>query len=110
MALRINDLVGRKVLVLRESARPLAPALLTAIDEGNGKIELDFSGIEGITPSFLDELLGIISEQLTKRESVEIVISHPPTTLSEKFSAVGRSYGLTIRETVGGDWTILTQS
>lgn len=71
-------------------------------------LRLDFSGIDGLTPSFMDELLGVILETLVpdNQRDLEIVVSNPPTRLSNKFSAIGRGRGLTIEEVGDNAWSI----
>jgi hypothetical protein len=108
-ALRIHDLLPKRVLVTRESARSIVPEIVSAIASGENAITLDFAGIDGITPSFLDEVLSVIDEVIASREtgSFETIILKPPTRLSSKFAAIGRGHGLTIGERPDGSWLIL---
>lgn len=111
-ALRIHDLLPNRVLVTRESARSIAPEIASAIASGEKGITLDFAGIDGITPSFLDEVLSVIDEVFTSRAtaSFEIIIVKPPTRLSSKFAAIGRGHGLAIGERPDGSWLILREA
>jgi hypothetical protein len=99
--------LGKRVLVTRESARALEGDLRRAVFTG-GEVVLDFSGVDGITPSFLDETLGLIQGAFAAARPRGLVVRvlRPPTRLSAKFEAVGRSRGLSIREHDGSEWVI----
>ncbi|MDP3062285.1 MAG: hypothetical protein Q8O40_03575 [Chloroflexota bacterium] len=107
-ALKLYDFLGKRALVTRESARAIGPVIAAAIAEGRGRIELDFFGVDAITPSFLDEVLAMIDQQLStmKEGMFDVIVLSPPTRLSSKFEAVGRSYGLTVSALEGGSWRI----
>ena len=106
-SLALNDLIKNRVLVTRESARRLAPAIEGATDNVHHRLTLDFSHIDGMTPSFLDELLAVIEEVFARRgaESFRVEMLNPPTALSSKFAAIGRGRELTLVESSGA-WTI----
>ena len=107
-SLKMYDLVGKRVLVTRSSARKLAPYLADALVGGGGEVTLDFAGIDGLTPSFLDEILLVLEESVLasggSRLRVEVLNS--PTQLSSKFAAVGRGHGLVAKESESGTWII----
>jgi hypothetical protein len=107
--MRVFDLLPRRVLVTRESARSIAVPLALALERGQGEIALDFSGIEAVTPSFVDEVLNVVDESRGSgdRASLRVRLLNPPTRLSRKFSAVGRGHGLRISESADGAWTIV---
>ncbi len=107
-ALKVFDLLKKRVLVTRQSARAIEAELGRALAEGQGELVLDFSGVEGITPSFLDETLSVIEEFFQRMNGGEfrVKIENPPTQLSSKFAAVGRGHGLDIRESDGKAWII----
>ena len=106
-----------KVLVTRESAHaleePLAAAMVAASSTepgpGGASIAVDFEAIQGVSPSFLDELLWIFGS-LLKREGTNglrrLLISHPPTRLSLKFEAVARGHGMEARPLSDGSWIL----
>lgn len=95
-------------MVTRASARSIQSDLRTALMEGQGKVTLDFRGIQGLTPSFLDETLSIIEEsmRLTADKHLEVTLINPPTELSSKFSAVSRGHGLVMSDTEAGTWVM----
>jgi uncharacterized protein DUF4325 len=107
MAVQIHDLLRRRVLVTRASAHEIEPALEELAEAGRPEIELDFRGVEAVTPSFLDEILRIIETIFARGEwVVDIVILNPPTRLSSKFLAVGNSHGLAITDDGAGRWLV----
>jgi hypothetical protein len=100
---------GQRALVSRESARRLSEELDRAISGVDPGLELNFEGVEAVTPSFVDELLGMIDQAIqrnvidSKLEMV-IVFAYPPTRLSSKFSAVGRGRGYEVSEVGESRW------
>ena len=106
--LRIHDLVRKRALVTRESARPIAEALSQANGTDNEDVTLDFAGVDAVTPSFVDEVLAVFETTLrrTSRSSFRLLVVNSPTRLSAKFSAVARARGLEIAESSSGAWTI----
>ena len=101
---RIFDLLRRRVLVTRDSARAIEPCFSAALTEGHGEVVLDFAGVEGMTPSFLDETLSIIEGCTVDIDGqrVHVKIINVPTHLSSKFKAVGKRHALQISESDGG--------
>jgi hypothetical protein len=102
----LGDLTTVRVLVTRASARELGPALAAAMAESDRTV-IDFAGVEGVTPSFIDEVL-LLTEKGARAAGRDLVldIRNPPTRLSEKFSAIGRGHGLLIEELESGTWHI----
>ena len=98
---------GKRVLVTRDSARELQDIFESSLAEHDDEIAIDFQGIEGVTPSFVDELLHVIEETLSRKHSLSgsrVVFLNPPTRLSAKFAAIGRAHGLPIVEATDGRW------
>lgn len=107
-AIRVFQLIPRRVLVARGTAREIAAAIEDGLGEAGSAIELDFEGIEAVTPSFVDEVLGVIQAILDRKNLGldRILVSHPPTRLSSKFEAVGRGRNLLVTEQDDGAWVI----
>lgn len=113
--LRVQDILKDRILLMRESARVLADPLRVLM-VGNGgtdlrapSITIDFTGIEGISPSFFEGLLSVVEAQLALgAEGVEttLLVAHPPSRLSSKFVAVARGHALTIEERPDGSWLL----
>ena len=104
----LYSLFNKRVLVTRQSARDIAPDIDDALATGEGAIVLDFSNVEGMTPSFMDETICVIEERSEARNAAgfSIVMEKPPTRLSSKYAAIGRAHGLEMREDATGAWTI----
>lgn len=98
--LALHDVLRNRVLVTRASARTLAPAIEAAIGDSREPLKLDFGRVDGITPSFLDELLSVVEEAFARQnvDSFRIEILSPPTALSTKFAAIGRGRDLHLTE------------
>ena len=108
MAINTYELVQRRVLVTRGSARSIQGPLSSSIRDGGGKAELDFSGVNGITPSFFDELLSIIDESWSDLPGSElrVIIKAPPTDVSPMLKAVAKVHRLKIEQVDSGAWVI----
>jgi hypothetical protein len=76
--------------------------------ESRGEVVLDFSEIDGLTPSFFDEALSVVEECVreTHGNVFRLILATPPTELSSKFVAVGRAHGLAIKKSDNGAWII----
>ena len=105
-AIKIYDLLHKRVLVTRESAKAIGGALAIANDQG--EVVLDFSGVDAVTPSFVDEALAVVEKAVRAngQNQIRVVFLHPPTRLSTKFEAIGRGRGLRIKESEDGGWII----
>ncbi len=102
-------------MVSRESARRLEDALRTAMartttHENAGCTTpaiVDFEGVEGVAPSFLDELLSIF-ESIIGAEGNDrvpcLIVANLPTRLSLKFEAVARGHGMSVQALPDGSW------
>ena len=105
--IKVFDLVPRHVLVTRESARSLETYLAEALQTSPGEITLDLSEIEGFAPSFLDEVMSILDENISLAHPLmKVTLAAPPTRLSSKFVAIARSHGRSASEESSGAWTI----
>ncbi len=104
----IHDLLDMRVLVSRDSARSIELKVAAALAEGDGEVVLDFTGVEGISPSFLDETLSIIEDcsLAVEQGRIHVVLKNPPTLMSEKYAAVARGHDLDINASDTGDWII----
>ncbi len=105
--LALYDVTKNRVLVTRDSARRLTPAIESAIRDARGALKLDFSRVDGITPSFLDELISVLEEAFAQMniDSFRVEVLNPPTALSAKFAAIGRGRELSLTES-GSGWVI----
>ncbi len=76
--------------------------------KADGEVTLDFTGIDAVTPSFVDELLAMIDDarSASSRHEVRVVFAHTPTPLSAKFLAIGKRHGATMSESGSDSWEI----
>jgi len=113
--LRVHDVLKDRVLVSRESARLLEDALSALMISartpgeacGTTPVAVDFEGVEGIAPSFLDELLSIFESLIgaaTNGDERCLIVANPPTRLSLKFEAIARGHGMSVRALPDGSW------
>jgi hypothetical protein len=101
----VYRLLERRALVSRGAARTIVAALKSQTSRHSQTLELDFSGIDAVTPSFVDELLsGLSARDFAGYERLRFI--RPPSRLSEKFQAIGRARGLQMEETPDGEWVI----
>jgi hypothetical protein len=115
--LRVHDVLKDRILVGRESARllenPLRALMASAQPPGMPShptpVTVDFEGVEGMAPSFLDELVSVfeslIGTESNGRERC-LIIANPPTRLSSKFEAVARGHGMSARLNPDGSWVL----
>lgn len=119
--IRVSQVIPDKILMSRESAHLLEHAMAESLaargagpDSNSAKaLTVDFQGIEGVAPSFVDELLTIfetiIGPDATARDC-RLVVANPPTRLSSKFEAVARGHSMTVRLEPDGSWLISAPS
>lgn len=109
--IRLFDLLARRALIARESARPIRVALANALAGQEREVVLDFEGVEAVTPSFVDELLTVVDDAVKegRQAGLCVVFLNPPTRLSAKFAAVGRGHGLRMKESEPRSWTITAE-
>ncbi len=117
LTLRVHDVLKDRVLISRESARLLEGPLAAIVESsatpgeplGKTPVTVDFEGVAGIAPSFLDELVSVFeafvgtTPQGGKRR---LIVANPPTRLSLKFEAVARGHGLAVRALTDGSWLL----
>lgn len=113
--IRIGDFLKDKFLISRDSARELERHLATAADGGaerapaEATLSIDFEGVQGVSPSFVDELLRVIEPLLRSRadgQGFRLVIRRPPTRLSSKFEAVARGHSMRAVALPDGSWML----
>lgn len=89
-SISVRAAIEMPIAVSRDSARKLK----LAMDEAfriSSRAEVDFSGIEAITPSFLDELVRV-SEEGAGAALWSVVLLNMPSALTSKFATIGRSH------------------
>lgn len=115
--LRVSEVLKDRVLVSREAARSLQGSLAALLSDTSlpqtspdaPALALDFEGVEGIAPSFLDELLTMIEtfvSEASTREHQRLAVLNLPTRLSLKFEAVARGHGMSVQALPDGSWRL----
>jgi len=116
--IRVQDLLPDKILVSRESARLLEARLRTQLasqsvmsnDGGFATLTVDFEGVEGVAPSFIDELVLVFRDIFSngkESRARRLVLAHPPTRLSSKFEAIARGHHMSIQLLSDGSWMMV---
>ena len=109
ITVKLWETLQKKVLVTRESAHVIAEALRASPANGEPNVAIDFTTIEGVTPSFVDETLTIVKEwigQQRDQRQWSILLVAPPARLTLKFAAVAKAHELEIKETTSGTWIL----
>lgn len=102
--MRVFELYKQPVLVTRDSAHAIADMLNAG--EKRAELSLDFDGVEAITPSFLDELIGVLESRLGDRKAFRVELVNFPTHLTSKYAAIARGRHVKIEEPKPGRWEI----
>lgn len=98
----VSEVLGQRALVTREAARRLldrVAALPESLDDT--MLELDFQGIEALSPSFLDELIGACVEWAHSRPATVRLLA-PPERLLERFRAIAVGRGVSVTSDIIG--------
>jgi hypothetical protein len=114
LELRVTDILKQPVLVSREAAHKLRPAIAATLapaetpnDPATAVVTLDFTGVCGVAPSFADELVRIVEDlfkQKSPRSVLLLTFKNVPMRLSSKFAAIARGHELVIEETSPTTW------
>jgi hypothetical protein len=101
----VFNLLQRRALVSRGAAQTILAAIESEPPVSDTTLDLDFSGVDAVAPSFVDELIsGLWGSNALAFSQIRII--RPPSRLSEKFLAIGRSRGLAMEEGEDGEWII----
>lgn len=94
--IKVRSTISDPLLTTRSLAQELEPSFK---EHGpSQRIELDFEGIEGITPSFFDGLLKTMEDTIQARSSNATVVFHNlPRGVSSALELVARAHNLTLR-------------
>ncbi len=107
MRLSIQEITNHRALVSRNVARIIASVIKerTGSSQNGDTLGLDFSHIEAVTPSFVDELLAQLSDLSTQGYRV-VKLINPPDRLSDKFKAIGRARQINMSEEGSDIWVM----
>ena len=104
----VYDLYHKLVLVSRGSARTMQRRLADALRGDEHELVLDFTGVQGVAPSFFDEMLSMIQETTEQNgeRQLTVRVKNPPARLTSKFVAVARAHDVQASESADGTWVI----
>ena len=107
-SVRIYDLLKKRVLVSRGSARSVEGNLRAALDAGTGRATVDFTSVAGIAPSFLDEVFHVVREYASQMGAAEtsLVLSHAPPHLESKLRLLAKTHGFALNKGTDDDWVV----
>ena len=82
--------------------------LTYALSGDEHELVLDFTGVQGMAPSFFDEVLSMIQETAERngKRQLTVRVTNPPTRLTSKFVAVARAHDVQASESADGTWVI----
>ena len=100
-AVALARLIPKIAITSRGSVNAAAVAINEKIPPG-GDIVFDFTGIQAVTPSAVDELLNSIAHRSTGRD---IRFSNMTSGATWKFEAIARAHGRTLIESGPNSWT-----
>lgn len=108
--MKVNDILRRRALGARSSARELQ-GILAEEARDTETLVIDFDGIGAIAPSFVDEILTMVAEMRTPGLR-RVVFANAPMRHSLKFSMLADAHSQDIEYDASGEretW-ILTPS
>ena len=102
------DVLQKRVVTSRESARSLRPTIAAAAASHDQPIIFDFEGIQGVTPSVVDEILLILDAVLPPEYPVDpgVEFRKVPMELSRKYDAVANAHKLLFTQDGRGSWVL----
>lgn len=108
MATGVFGLINRRVITSRESIDLLRPALRLAARETERVLQVDFAGVEAVSPAAIDQLLVILDEELMPGwpGKGEVLLKSVPAVLSGKYLAIAIAHRTFLKQMEGGDWVL----
>ena len=106
----LYSIFNQEALVTRESTEVLDNSVFTAAQDGE-LLAFDLSGIQAVTPSFLDQLLLAVEESLpTGSPPVKLLMLNSPPGFRDRMESIGRYHHLKVVSDAQGDWLIPADS
>lgn len=100
-AVALGSLIPKIAITSRDSVKAAAAAINEEIGLG-GDIVFDFTGVQAVAPSAVDELLNSIAQRSAGRDIRFFGMSSGATW---KFEAIARAHGRTLIESGPNSWT-----
>lgn len=95
----MHEFAASPVLVTRKSAQAIGPLLRGALRQSATAV-LDFEGIEGTTPSFIDEMLRLIRVALgdSTRTTADVLVKNFPAPGVSRLPILAELHGLMVSQ------------
>ena len=105
-AIKLFPMFNKRALVTRGATHVLKEELVTSTRLGE-PLALDLSGIQSMTPSFLDQLLLMVEESLPDKSApYKVLMLNSPAGLRDRMESIGRYHQLKVVSDQVGDWLI----
>ena len=108
--LSLYDTKKRRVLSSRQTAREIAPTISRFLSQGDGKASLtvDLADMATVTPSFFDELLHVIKDNMPSgsQDAPVIHLTNTSGSHSNRFRAVCRAHRMEMARIGPDHWRI----
>ena len=102
----VYPIYNKKALVTRDAAGALQEDVLESSRHGE-PLALDLSGVQAITPSFLDQLLLMVERSLPREgDPVSVVMLNSPPGFRDRLESIGRVHRLKVVSDDVGDWLV----
>jgi STAS-like domain of unknown function (DUF4325) len=104
----ISEVSGTGTLVTRQAARTLYASMEGQLPQKGTEVQFDFSNLQALTPSFLDELITILGERFRKYHAVQpqVMLANLPERLSVPLVTIGRAHRLEVVQKPPGTWRL----
>lgn len=103
MPVQVRELLDSQVAVARDSARMLRPAIESSM-KAEKRLTIDLTGIEVLSPSFVDELFGLLATLLA--ESGRSALLANSAVDVGRYEALGRTYRLMLKSRGRVGWEL----
>lgn len=98
----LADLIPQIAITSRGSVSVVADSINNRIEAGSGAIVFDFTGIQAVGPSVVDELLHSIARRSAGRD---VRFANMTSGATWKFEAIARAHRRTLVESGPNSWT-----
>ena len=98
---KVKERLPRRALVIRGSARELGEELALEA-AGDSPLVIDFDGIDGVSPAFVDEILTMLDEAEAPGPE-RLVFANLPTRLSRVYTVLAGAHSKEIELDASGE-------
>ena len=107
-AIALHELSQKPGLFIRETADEALSQVGADVLDPTAPIEVDFTNIMAVTPSFAEQLIRGIKARLPADAvpSLQLRILHAPPHTARTFTIVGRAHGMVLEERSETEWLL----